>query len=361
MSVTGTGDEKGGMSREVARLVEALVSASVGGSTHKVYAGKWKTWVDFMEQKGKGPWLHVTDESEVINLLLEFMACRLFVFNNQQSTVRGYLSAIKFFHKLFLGWDLPTDHCSIAAAARGIDRIRGSSGKKKQVRLPLTWAILAQGYFTVTAIKDGGPVIWLGLALSYFLLCRASELFAYENGLVHPEFCLTRNCLTFFCGDIQVDFEGRAAADSVKILFVASKSDQSRTGHTITRQRGGDGAGNKKTPVGAFEAIIELLKVHPNLPKNAPLMTRITAGGRKVVTRPEAVAALRMMVACTGRDPTQFALHSGRIGGATQLAAQGMSELQIQRAGRWKSRAFMSYVREAGEGAKAVSAALARK
>ena len=66
------------------------------------------------------------------------------------------------------------------------------------------------------------------------------------------------------------------------------------------------------------------------------------------------------MVDCSGRDPMQFALHSGRIGGGTQIAAQGISELQIQRAGRWKSRAFVTYVREAGEGAEAVSAALAR-
>ena len=40
--------------------------------------------------------------------------------------------------------------------------------------------------------------MWLGLALSYFLLCRASELWAYVDGKVHPAFRLTRNCLTFF-------------------------------------------------------------------------------------------------------------------------------------------------------------------
>lgn len=147
---------------------------------------------------------------------------------------------------------------------------------------------------------------------------------------------------------------------SSRSCFVASKADQNREGHTITRLRGANGAGAGRAPVGAFEAIVELLDVHPRLPRGAPLMTRRTSAGWKVVTRAEAVVALRMMVACTGRDPAQFALHSGRIGGATQLAAQGMSELQIQRAGRWKSRAFMVYVREAGEGAKAVSVALAR-
>ena len=90
-------------------------------------------------------------------------------------------------------------------------------------------------------------------------------------------------------------------------------------------------------------------------------MTRRTASGSKVITRIEAVVALRMMAASAGKNPAQFALHSGRIEGATKLAAQGMSELQIQRAGRWKSRAFMVYVRDAGEGAQKVSAALTRE
>ena len=78
----------------------------------------------------------------------------------------------------------------------------------------------------------------------------------------------------------------------------------------------------------------------------------------KVVARTEAVVALRMMAASTGKNPAHFALHLGRIGGATKLAAQGISELQIQRADRWKSRAFMVGMRDAGEGAQKVSAAL---
>lgn len=349
------------MTAEVAQLVETLVRASVGESTHKVYAGKWKKWLEFTKQKSKGPWLNAMDESEMIDLLLEFMACRLFSFNNQLSTVRGYLAAIKFFHKLCLGWEMPTSHCLIVAAEKGIDRLRGASGRKARVRLPLTWSILSHGYLTVTSSEAGGIIMWLGLALTYFLLCRASELYAYPNGLVHPEFCLTRDCLTFFSGGVQLDVGDRARADSVKIRFEASKTDQNREGHTTTRFRSAEEDGIGKAPLGAFEALVELLNVHPSLPGRAPLMTRLTTAGWKVVTRSEAVAALRMMVACTGKDPAQYALHSGRIGGATQLAAQGMSDMQIQRAGRWKSRAFMVYVREAGEGEQKVSAVLAEK
>ena len=334
--------------------------ASVGGSTHKVYLGKWNTWIELMEKRGRGPWLNLLDKSEVLTLLLEFMAYRLFSFNNQQFTVRGYLAAIKFFHKLYLGWELTTSHCMIAAAGKGIGRFRGMSGKNAQVRLPLTWSILAHGYLAVTSSQEGGDVMWLGLALSYFLLCRASELFAYANGLVLPDFCLTRDCLTFFRGYLQVNIEDRARADSVKVLFVASKTDQNRESRTTTRVRMAKGAGVGKTLVGAFEALVELLDAHPPLAGGAPLMTRRTASEWKVITRTEAAVAMRMMAASAGKNPVQFVLHTGRIGGATKLAAQGMSELHIQRAGRWKSQAFMVYVRDAGEGAQKVSAALTR-
>ena len=198
----------------------------------------------------------------------------------------------------------------------------------------------------------------LGLALSYFLLCRASELWAYANGKVHPEFCLTRNCLTFLRGEGQVAFENRSSVNAVQVRFVASKNDQKRAGCTITRTRASGETEVGGVPAGAFEALLELLSVHPQLPGEVPLTARLTPLGWRVFIRAEAVEVLRLMVGSSGRDPAQYALHSGRIGGATQLTAQGASELQIQRAGRWKSRAFMTYGRAAGEGAESVSPAL---
>lgn len=345
------------MSAEVAQMVDALVSASIANSTKKLYDAKWSTWVSFMEKKGKEPWLHDLMNSEVTGLLLEFMACRVYVHNNQQTTVRGYLAAIKYYHKLYQGWELPTSHCLLVAVGKGIDRIRAAGvSTPRRMRLPLTWAILSGGY--EAKMGRGERVIWLGLALSYFLLCRASELYAYEDGLVHPDFCLTRNCLQFYLGDVQVGWKERRSADSVKIVFAASKSDQNRQGCTITRARVTRKGAEGGMPAGAFEALTDLLDLYPGLPGGAPLMTRATDCGWKVVTRAEALKVLRVMVAGRGQNPEHYALHSGRIGGATQLAAQGLTEVQIQLAGRWKSRAFMVYVRDAGEGAKAVSAAL---
>ena len=341
--------------------METLAWGFVAESIQKNYSGKWKIWVEERRLQGKGPWLHeLGDTNQVLEEVLEIMASRCFVHNNQQSTVRAYLAAIKYCHKMCTGWELPTSHCMIVAVGKGIDRAHGRTTKKSTVWLTLTWSILSQGRRVVTTTVDEGVVMWLGLTLSYSLLCRASELWAYADGNLHPEFCLTRNSLTFLFGEERLSFDNRARANAVQVRFRASKSDQKRGGCTITRTRVAGAALDAGSPAEAFEALLELLNVHPQLPGEAPLTTRRTPSGWNVFTRTEAVAALRLMVGSSGRHPAHYALHSGKIGGATQLAAQGISELQIQRAGRWKSRAFMTYVRAGGEGAEPVSAALAR-
>ena len=112
--------------------------------------------------------------------------------------------------------------------------------------------------------------------------------------------------------------------------------------------------------VGGSDVLLELLDVHPQLPGESPLTVRATSQGWKFSPRMKAVTALGLIVGCSGRDAMQFSLHSGRIEGGTKFAAQGISGLQIQRAGRCKSRAFMTFVREAGAGAEVVSAAFAQ-
>ena len=198
--------------------------------------------------------------------------------------------------------------------------------------------------------------------VSFHLLCRASEIWAYGNGLVHADFCLTRRDLAFFSGAFQLAWEERRSADRVEVTFRASKSDSKRLGSIVTRTRVTKGKGRfwDVESLGALEILLDLLDLHPELSRSAPLMQTRTATGWKVITRTVATKALRRMLSSLGRDPTQYALHSGRIGGATQLAAQGASDIQIQKSGRWKSLPIMVYVRAGGEGADFVSKALTR-
>ena len=211
--------------------------------------------------------------------------------------------------------ELPMSHSMIVAVGKGINRAHGTAKKKKQVRLPLTWALLAQGRQVVLSMEEGGYVMWLGLAVSYFLLCRASELWAYANGQVHPEVCLTRNCLAFFHGGVQVAFENRSTATAVQVQFQVSKCDQKRAGCAITltrlekkTEKGGGVDGSLRSFAGTAQRI-------PPATRGGTVDVRNNSLGWKVLTRSETVTALRLMVASSGRDPMQFALRSGRIGG----------------------------------------------
>ena len=65
----------------------------------------------------------------------------------------------------------------------------------------------------------------------------------------------------------------------------------------------------------------------------------------------------RTAQAC-GFDPSRFSTHSCRIGGATILAAAGHPNHYIAKAGRWKSTAFLDYIRYAAESMKSILTSL---
>jgi hypothetical protein len=46
-----------------------------------------------------------------------------------------------------------------------------------------------------------------------------------------------------------------------------------------------------------------------------------------------------------GLDPDRYRTHSLRIGGASMMAAAGRPDYEIQKQGRWKSLAFLEYIR----------------
>ena len=235
---TGAQDGHGKDEAEVARLTDVLAAGAIGDSTRKEYNGRFRTFATLRAARGKGPWLLDKDGvEEAVRELTTFMSYRCFVCKNQSQTVRGYLSAIKFFHKIYAGCELPTTHCMVLAVGKGIDRVQGKDDVKPRVRNPLSWDKLWDGKNEVRTAEGGRPNMWMGLALAYFLLCRGSELIAYDSGMVHPDYCLTRKDLTFFRGAQQLKWVDRRDADKVEIWFRASKADQKSLGAVVTMTR----------------------------------------------------------------------------------------------------------------------------
>ena len=124
--------------------------------------------------------------------------------------------------------------------------------------------------------------------MSFYRLCRASDVWAFDNGLVHPDVCLTRRDLVFFVGASKLAWDDRRVADRAEVTFRASKSDHKKLGAIATRTSvtvGNEKVRNEKS-YGAVEIILGLPDFHPELSGLAPLMQTVDgeAPGR-VLTR----------------------------------------------------------------------------
>ena len=98
---------------------------------------------------------------------------------------------------------------------------------------------------------------------------------------------------------------------------------------------------------GAVTRRLDLLSCFSSFPDHAPLSSYRSDKSIRVVTYGRALRAIKGLVAKSGRDADELALHSLRIGGATTLAAGGdIPERVMQRQGRWKSDAYNAYARK---------------
>ena len=81
----------------------------------------------------------------------------------------------------------------VVAVGRGIDRAHGRSDVRPKVRKPLTWDKVVHGWRFFANRGHEWSAVWMGLALSYHLLCRASEIWAYVCVCVFFPFILDFN------------------------------------------------------------------------------------------------------------------------------------------------------------------------
>ena len=70
------------------------------------------------------------------------------------------------------------------------------------------------------------------------------------------------------------------------------------------------------------------------------------------------MAHLRTALAQVGIDASQYSGHSFHIGAATSAAQAGYSDSFIQSLGRWKSAAFITYIRTSPSDLAAVAPVL---
>ena len=93
--------------------------------------------------------------------------------------------------------------------------------------------------------RVGGRVAWIGLALTYFILLRASEVFAEDDGSVHAVYCLRGGNLAFYAGERLVVRGSSPVVNTAEVRFRRSKRGQGRKKAVLGRTEGGGVRGEK--------------------------------------------------------------------------------------------------------------------
>ena len=104
------------------------------------------------------------------------------------------------FHRVNLQIELPTSSPLIKPALKGVARSHVVAGTTKRVRRPISWDALLGGQDLAPSWGPGGRMLWLSLALGYFLVARSDEIFASPTGVVHPVHCVTRGDVALYAG-----------------------------------------------------------------------------------------------------------------------------------------------------------------
>jgi hypothetical protein len=95
-----------------------------------------------------------------------------------------------------------------------------------------------------------------------------------------------------------------------------------------------------------YASFFPLLNI-PSGPRDPLFVVRCRDGARLELMKPQHfVEDIRMLIQCLfpSRDLSDFAGHSFRRGGTTAMLQAGVSQVIVQRHGRWRSQAFQRYL-----------------
>jgi hypothetical protein len=288
------------------------------------------------------PWIQEADMSLMAQEFVDFVAFLSLTRHLAPETIMCRLSALRWWHGSGpTGPGLPAiKHPAIVAAIRGV----AATAAPPKHRPPIFLHAIAGG---LERAQSKGPLeqmVARGIAIAYFFLLRASEIWAYDNGVVHSDFCLLARDVTFVAGSNLVPLSEALAgrATGVRVHLRGSKTDQRRVGTMLFRCSTGGG------PLDPVRLVAEQLACLPPCGPDSevPLMAFARGDMFRTITRAEVVAEVRAMALAAGQCVEGLGTHAMRVGAATSLAHAGASQRLIMAAGRWRSLAVMVYVRD---------------
>ena len=230
------------------------------------------------------------------------------------TTIKNYLSALRAW-VLSLGLDEPQIWTPrVHLACRAVTRAHPPPRQP----LPIDYDLLNVLIRSLSYSHDH-LLIASALSLQYFACLRASELCSDSSFPTHP----SRSDISFL-----------QSGSSLVMRYTCHSSKTAPHGFQAH-------VGCSGTPICAPCIMTHFFSSFPSEP-TSPLF-RFSSG--RLLTYHLYNSIIKRLVQIAGLDPSFYSTHSVRAGAATQAARSGLDPDSIKRLGRWRSQAYLVYLR----------------
>ena len=298
--------------------VQELFTAGLASITQRVYRSGERRYTDFCRAANISPFpaSEATLSSFVAFLYKEGLTA---------GTVKSYLAAVR--HAQIgagLGDPKMTNMPKLEYVTKGMRR--KTAGRRMRPRLPITPEVLKElkSCWEKHPCREDAVMLWGASCLCFFGFLRMGEAVVPSDTQYDPEVHLS-------FGDVKVN--SRSQPRWLEVRIKASKTDPFRHGVSIYV----GATGGTLCPVAAVLAYLVQRGT-----RKGPLF-QFKNG--QYLTRARFVTALRCALQKTGIAAENYSGHSFRIGAATTAARCGLQDSLIQTLGRWRSSAYLVYIR----------------
>ena len=208
---------------------------------------------------------------------------------------------------------------------RDIKKEQGRT-RPQRVRLPITAQIMTQIYSVLTRSPTAyqSIMLWAACCTAFFGFLRVGEMTVPSREAYDSSVHLSIE-------DVTVD--SKFNPTTVWLTIKQSKTDPFRMGIKLC-------LGRTESVVCPVKAVLPYLAIRGSTPGSLFSLKDGTP-----LTRVQFKTLLSATLKRAGLDDTKYNTHSFRIGAATSAKMAGITDLHIQKLGRWKSSAYQSYIR----------------
>ncbi|KAK3234401.1 hypothetical protein CYMTET_55343 [Cymbomonas tetramitiformis] len=312
--------------QELQRKAERYRAEALAPETRRCYGTGVRAFVTFCITFAclgcLEPLLPATD----VTLCMFITYCSWFV---QPGTIKNYLAGVRQLH-LQRGheWVPVAARHAVAATLQGVKRCWG---RPPEPVMPLTLADLAKMAVLISSHDLGQEALWAAILVGFFGLFRKDNLTTGKAGARNTRGALVRD-------DVLFHEDGSV----VWIRVRHSKTIQCGERHHWVPLRAVPGS--LLCPVRALMRLMERTAWRPG-DSALFVMEKVTGRRATVVpmTHDALVAGIKSLAERVGLDPSSYAGHSLRRGGATAAMRLDVASIYIKMQGDWKSDCFERY------------------